>query len=178
MEAPVGLFNRLRDLCFGNLTTAGIGVRTIRNPQSAIRNPRRCQIEELEPRRLFAVDVAPHVLLGSVYFEEATGDDSKPDIIQVSFTGGAAGTTLNTLTINGDKRQGGLTDGDVFFDTAAGGLGAFQWDGMKIESANGFSVNGVTVVDGGTKIVFDLSGFDAGEKLIFSIDADEAQYVD
>ena len=67
------------------------------------------------------------MLLGSVYFEEATGDDSKPDIIQVSFTGGAAGTTLNKLTINGDKRQDGLTDGDVFFDTAAGGLGAFQY---------------------------------------------------
>src|SRR3954471_10820234 len=178
MEAPVGLFNRLRDLCFGNLTTAGIGVRTIRNPQSAIRNPRRCQIEELEPRRLFAVDVAPHVLLGSTYFEQSTGDDSLPNIIQVSFTGGAAGTTLNHLTINGDKRQDGLTDGDVFFDTAAGGIGAFKYNGLSIVSANGFTVNGVTVVDGGSQIVFDLSGFDAGEKLVFSVDADEAQFVD
>ena len=125
-----------------------------------------------------AADVAPHVLLGSVYFEEATGDDSKPDIIQVSFVGGAAGTTMNKLTIDGDKRQDGLTDGDIFFDTAAGGLGAFKYAGLKIESANGFTVNSVTVVDGGTKIVFDLTGFDAGEKLVFSIDADEAQYVD
>ena len=73
-----------------------------------------------------AGDARPQVLLGSVYFEEATGDDSQPDIIEVSFVGGAAGTTLNRLTINGDKQQDGLTEGDVFFDTAAGGLGAFR----------------------------------------------------
>ena len=125
-----------------------------------------------------AGDVVPHVLLGSVYFEEATGDDSQPDIIQVSFVGGAAGTTMNKLTINGDKLQDGLTDGDMFFDTAAGGIGAFKYGGLSIKSANGFTVNSVTVVDGGTKIVFDLTGFDAGEKLVFSVDADEAQYVE
>jgi protocatechuate 3,4-dioxygenase beta subunit len=124
-----------------------------------------------------AADV-PQVLLGSVYFEEATGDDSQPDIIEVSFVGGAAGTTMNKLTINGDKAQNGLTDGDVFFDTAAGGLGVFGFAGLKITSANGFTVNSVTVVDGGSQIVFDLTGFDAGEKLVFSVDADEAQYVE
>jgi protocatechuate 3,4-dioxygenase beta subunit len=174
----VGFFNSLRHLCFGNNGSLAQAERISRNFKAAARGPRRCQIEELEPRRLFAVDVAPHVLLGSTYFEEATGDDSKPDIIQVSFNGGAAGTTLNHLTINGDKRQDGLTDGDVFFDTAAGGLGAFQFDGLSIVSANGFTVNGVTVVDGGSQIVFDLSGFDAGEKLVLSVDVDEAQYVD
>ncbi|MCC7085888.1 MAG: hypothetical protein IT427_12875, partial [Pirellulales bacterium] len=146
-------------------------------PQPGLRIPRRCTLEELESRRLMAADVAPHVLLGSVYWEEATGDDSQPDILQVSFVGGAQGTTLNQITINGDKRQDGLTDGDIFFDTAAGGLGVFDYAGLNIVSANGFTVNGVTVTDGGTQIVFDLSGFDAGEKLVFSIDADEAQYV-
>ncbi len=175
----MGILGTIRDLCFGNTGPDSRAARAIHNSQSANRNPRRCQVEELEPRRLFAADgVVPHVLLGSVYFEEATGDDSQPDTIQVSFAGGAAGTTLNRLTINGDKRQDGLTDGDVFFDTAAGGLGAFHYDGLSIVSANGFTVNGVTVVDGGSQIVFDLSGFDAGEKLVFSVDADEAQYVD
>ncbi len=174
----MGILGTLRNLCLGNGQAAVQADRIARNFKSASRGPRRCQVEELEARRLFAVDVAPHVLLGSVYFEEATGDDSKPDIIQVSFTGGAQGTTLNKLTINGDKRQDGLTDGDVFFDTAAGGLGAFKYAGLSIVSANGFTVNSVTVVDGGTQIVFDLSGFDAGEKLVFSIDVDEAQYVD
>ncbi len=124
-----------------------------------------------------AADV-PQVLLGSVYFEEATGDDSRPDVIEVSFVGGAAGTTLDRLIIDGDKQGDGLTTGDIFFDTAAGGLGAFHHAGLSIVSAEGFTVNSVTVVDGGTRIVFDLTGFDAGEKLVFSIDADEAQYVE
>ena len=124
-----------------------------------------------------AGDVAPQVLLGSVYFEEATGDDSQPDMIQVSFDGGAAGTTLNRLVIDGDKLGDGLSTGDVFFDTADGGLGAFGDVGFSIVSTNGFTVNSVAVVDGGSQIVFTFSGFDAGEKLEFSLDADEAQFV-
>ena len=176
----MGLFNALRELCFRNppipMTTED-SPRSARKSKSAMRTSRRCQIESLEPRRLFATDVAPQVLLGSVYFEEATGDDSQPDIIEVSFVGGAAGTKLDRLVINGDKREDGLTDGDIFFDTAAGGIGAFEYRGLSITSANGFTVDSVTVVDGGTQIVFTLSGFDAGEKLVFSVDADEAQYV-
>jgi protocatechuate 3,4-dioxygenase beta subunit len=134
-------------------------------------------LEELEARRLLAADAVPQVLLGSVYFEEATGDDSQPDVIEVSFVGGAPGTTLNRVTINGDKHQNGLTEGDVFFDTAAGGLGAFDYEGLSIVSASGFTVSSVTVVDGGSQIVFNLSGFDAGEKLVVSVDADEAQFI-
>src|SRR6478735_8687930 len=174
----VGILGNLRHLCFGSNRSSAQAERISRNFKQTTRGPRQCQMEELEARRLFATDVVPHVLLGSTYFESATGDDSKPNILQVSFTGGAAGTTLNHLTINGDKRQDGLTDGDVFFDTAAGGIGAFKYNGLSIVSANGFTVNSVTVVDGGSQINFDLSGFDAGEKLVFSIDADEAQYVD
>ncbi|MFO0789857.1 MAG: SdrD B-like domain-containing protein [Pirellulales bacterium] len=173
----MGILGTLRHLCFGSNRSAQ-AERINRNFKQRPRGTRRCQMEELEARRLFATDVAPHVLLGATYFEEATGDDTKPDILQVSFTGGAAGTTLNQITINGDKRKDGLSDGDVFFDTAAGGLGAFSYDGLKIVSADGFTVNSVTVVDGGSQIIFDLTGFDAGEKLVFSVDADEAQYVD
>ena len=39
--------------------------------------------------------MAADILLGSVYFEEATGDDTAADIIQITFQGGAAGTTLD-----------------------------------------------------------------------------------
>src|SRR4051812_34143139 len=106
----VGIFNSLLDLCFG---PSEIVVNTPRprakgGPQKVGRRTRRCQIEELETRRLMAADTVPHVVLGSVYFEEATGDDSKPDVIQVTFKGGAAGTTLNKITISGDKRNDGL----------------------------------------------------------------------
>jgi serine-aspartate repeat-containing protein C/D/E len=186
----VGFLSTLLDICIGNVASGDVSVtaprvmsytgtpRTRKRRGLAIR-PRRCQVEALEPRRLMAGDLAPpEVLLGSIYFEEATGDDSQPDVIEVTFVGGAAGTALDRLVINGDKRQDGLTDGDIFFDTAAGGLGAFNFGGLSIKSANGFTVNNVTVVDGGSQIVFNLTGFDAGEKLIFAVDADEAQYVD
>ncbi|MEX0642795.1 MAG: SdrD B-like domain-containing protein [Pirellulales bacterium] len=178
----MGLYDALRDLFSGTdgaLRVDAARPKSLRTPHSALRTrPRRCQIEPLEPRRLMAADTVPQVLLGSVYFEEATGDDSAPDVLEVSFVGGADGTTLDRITINGDKKQDGLTEGDIFFDTTAGGLGAFAHGGLKITSANGFTVNSVTVVDGGSQIVFNLSGFDAGEKLVFSVDADEAQYVD
>ncbi len=183
----MGLFSTLRNFCFGKCETNIACLSEPGRPRprpgsgtsrlAARRIQRRCHIEALESRRLMAGDVAPQVLLGSVYWEEATGDDSQPDVIEVSFVGGAAGTRLNRLTINGDKHQNGLTEGDVFFDTAAGGLGAFEHGGLSIASAGGFTVTGVTVVDGGSQIVFAFDGFDAGEKLVFAVDADEAQFV-
>ncbi len=140
----------------------------------------RGHIEALEPRQMLAANglLTPQVLLGSVYFEEATGDDSAPDIIEVSYVGGAAGTTLDRIIISGDKGGDGLSAGDVFFDIADGGLGLFNAVGLKIESSDGFEVTGVTVVDGGTEIIINFSGFDAGEVLRFSIDVDEVQYVE
>ncbi len=98
-------------------------------------------------------------------------------MIQVSFEGGAAGTTLNRLVIDGDKLGDGLSTGDVFFDIENGGLGAFGDVGFSIVSHAGFTVTSVAVVDGGTQIVFTFSGFDAGEKFEFSLDVDEAQFV-
>jgi protocatechuate 3,4-dioxygenase beta subunit len=182
----VGFFNTLRNLCFGEQASlrgeAALPCpahTTTKAPAASARRRRQCQIEALEPRLLFAGDSAPEVLFGSVYFEEATGDDSQPDVLEVSFVGGAAGTSLDRLVINGDKREDGtLSEGDLFFDTAAGGLGAFLHGDLSIRSASGFTVNSVIVVDGGSQIVFNLSGFDAGEKLVFAVDADEAQFVD
>ncbi len=138
--------------------------------------PRR--VEHLEPRQLMAADlgVSSEILLGATYFEEATGDDTAPDVIQVSFEGGAVGTTLNRLVIDGDKSGDGASVGDVFFDTQSGGLGAFASVGLTVVSHEGFTIDGFTVVDGGSQIVFHTSGWDAGEKLVFSVDADEFQF--
>ena len=139
----------------------------------------RGQVEVLEPRQMLSSDgVVPDILLGSVYFEEATGDDSQPDVIEVTFVGGAEGTTLNSLVISGDKRLDGLTDGDIFFDTEDGGAGAFKAVGLSIVDATGITVESVSVVDGGTDIVITFSGFEAGESLKFSVDADELQFAD
>jgi serine-aspartate repeat-containing protein C/D/E len=195
----VGILSTLSELCFGrqivdegsrgrgrpgSLGRAGslgrrgsLGRLGSAGAQSAA--GRQCQIESLEPRTMLAAGgLVPNVVLGSVYFEEATGDDSQPDVIQVSFVGGAPGTTLERLVISGDKKGDGLTEGDVFFDTAAGGLGAFQHVGLSITSANGFTVDSVSVTDGGSQIELTFSGFDAGERLVFSIDADEAQFIE
>ena len=139
----------------------------------------RGQVEVLEPRQLLSGDgLAPEVLLGGVYFEEATGDDSQADVIQIGFVGGAQGTTLDRLVIDGDKRLDGLTDGDIFFDVEAGGAGAFEAVGLTVLSQDGFNITSVAVVDGGTDIVFTFSGFDAGEILEFSVDVDELQFAD
>ncbi len=149
------------------------------SPRQKRTRPVRGRVEQLEPRQLLAADgLVPEVLLGSVYFEEATGDDSQPDVIEVTFVGGAAGTTLDRLVISGDKRGNGLTDGDVFFDTEAGGLGAFKAVGLTVVDAEGFTIDSVTVSDGGTQIVIGFSGFEAGDSFKFSVDVDELQFAD
>ena len=131
---------------------------------------RRCGIEALEPRQFLAGDLH----LGSVYFEEASGDDSAGDRLEITFQGGAAGTQLKSLTINGDKLlDGGVTLGDIFFDTAAGGRGSFKPVPLSIASHDGFTITSVIVQDGSPLITFEFAGFDAGEKLVFDIDVDE-----
>src|SRR5262249_36181837 len=75
-------------------------------------------------------------------------------------------------------QNGKYSSGEVFFDIAAGGQGVIASSPVKIVQANGFTVNGIQVVDGGQQIVFNLSGFAAGDKLVFSIDVDEVQFVD
>ena len=67
--------------------------------------------------------LASDLLFGSVYFEEATGDDSAADVMLVTFVGGAEGTQLDRVIIDGDKKGDGLTEGDALFDTEAGGAG-------------------------------------------------------
>ena len=139
----------------------------------------RGHVELLEPRQLLAADLlAPEVLLGGVYFEEASGDDSQPDIIEVTFVGGAAGTTLDRLVISGDKRADGLTDGDIFFDISDGGLGAFRSVGLSVVESEGFTVTSIAVADGGSDLVFTFDGFEAGESFKFTVDADEMQFAD
>ncbi len=135
---------------------------------------RLCRFEEMEPRQYLAGDVH----LGAVYFEDATGDDSRGDSIQVTFEGGEPGTELTRLVIDGDKDGNGPSSGDIFFDTAPAGPGAFGSSPLTIVSAEGFQVLNFTASDGDSRITFDLAGFKAGMKLMFSVDTDEIQYVD
>jgi len=142
-------------------------------PHSNTRRLRICRFEEYESRQLMAADL--HV--GSVYYEQAAGDDLQPNLIQFKFEGGAAGTQLTQIVIDGDKDGQGISSGDVFFDTAPGGHGVFRSNPFKVVSSEGFTVKGVQVVDGGMRMVIDLEGFDAGELLVISVDVDEFQFV-
>lgn len=144
------------------------------------REARRTRIEQLEQRQLLAADglVPDDILLGGVYFEEATGDDSEGDILQISFVGGAPGTTLDRIVIDGDKTGNGLTASDIVFDIEEGGLGVFGSVPFSIVSAEGFAVTSVSVVDGGSQIIFEFDGFDAGEMFEFSVDVDEVNFLD
>ncbi len=151
-----------------------LGDHPFGDPHTSVRGLRICRFEEVESRRLMAADL--HV--GSVYYEQAAGDDTQPNILQFEFQGGAPGTQLTRIVIDGDKDGLGLSSGDVFFDTQPGGLGSFQSNPLHIVSHNGFQIVDTQVVDGGTRMVIDLSGFEAGEKLVLSVDVDEAQYVD
>jgi protocatechuate 3,4-dioxygenase beta subunit len=143
-------------------------------PHTKTRRLRICRFEECESRQLMAADL--HV--GSVYYEQASGDDLQPNLLQFKFEGGAPGTQLTQIVIDGDKDGKGISSGDIFFDTAPGGYGVFKSNPVKVVSSDGFTVKGITVVDGGMRMVIDLDGFDAGELLVLSIDVDEFQYVD
>jgi len=133
----------------------------------------RCSLDVLEERRLLAADI----YVGAVYYEGAEGDDATGDKFYITFQGGAPGTQLDRIVIDGDKEGNGLSNGDTFFDTSAGGLGAFGAFPFTQIQANGFTITNISVVDGGTQLILDFSGFDAGEQLVFSIDVDEQGFL-
>lgn len=146
-------------------------------PRTGLKAHHRCRLEQFESRRLMAVDaaIAP-IQLGSVYYEDSSGDDEAPDTLQFTFTGGAPGTQLTELTVDTDKFGDGLTIGDVFWDTASGGQGDFNSQPMLVVSQNGFNITGASLVDGGTLLKFTFTGFDAGETLTISVDVDEKSF--
>ncbi|HLA85705.1 MAG TPA: hypothetical protein VJL29_13015, partial [Thermoguttaceae bacterium] len=144
--------------------------RTTRHGHVAAPWLRRCRFEQMEQRQLLAVDVLP-IHIGGVYYEDANGDDLVADQFEITFEGGAPGTQLIELIIQTDKNSNGHRDeGECFFDTLPGGSGAFGSVGMQILEHNGFEVLGFTVEDGGDTLRITLSGFEAGETLLFSVD--------
>lgn len=128
----------------------------------------------MEPRCLLS---ASPINLGMVYYEEASGFDEQGDVFHLTFEGGAPGTQLTQLTIETDKLGDGLQIGDCFFDTAPGGLGAFGSAGLVIVSQEGVDSVEATVEDGGTTLTFQFQGFEAGDRLVFTIDVDEMGFL-
>ena len=143
---------------------------------------RKCRFELMEERRM--LDANP-LLLGAVYTEEDLGTDGHRDSLEITFDGGAAGAEITRLIIDGDQignfgNLPGFSSGDVFFDTVQGGLGADGAIalGTTVISPGGGRVVSTAVVDGTSLLTIDLAGFVAGDKLIVSIDVDEALVFD
>ncbi|MEX0820157.1 MAG: SdrD B-like domain-containing protein, partial [Pirellulaceae bacterium] len=139
---------------------------------------RRCRFELMEPRRMLNADP---IRVGAVYIEEDLGSDLHGDTFEVTFEGGAAGTELTRLIIDGDQSTPGFGVGDVFFDTIEGGFGAddaFPFTLNSFTSQNPNASVTATVTDGGSQLVLDFVGFQAGDKLVFSVDVDEVEDFD
>ncbi len=151
-----------------------LGNHRVDDAHNTVNGLRICRFEEVESRRLMAADL--HV--GASYYEPATGLDTVPNVFQIEFEGGAAGTQLTHLQINGSKDGSPLKFNDAIFDTASGGLGAYGFSPFHVVQSTGFQVTGVNVVDGGTALDLTFSGFQAGMKLVFTIDVDQVLYID
>jgi serine-aspartate repeat-containing protein C/D/E len=143
-----------------------------RSRQTRAERGRRCQFERMEERRLLAADL---IRIGVVYIEEDSGSDVHPDTFEIMFEGGAPGTELTRLVIDGDKGIPGLSLGDMIFDTIKGGIGADKAHPLKIVSSTGIDHVSWKVEDGSSLLIFEFRGFHAGEKLVFTIDVDEIQ---
>ena len=131
--------------------------------------------EAVEQRCLMAVDT---IHGGAVYVEQDVGSDVHGDLFQVTFRGGAPGTELRRVTIDGDQNIRGFGVGDVFFDTARSGLGAEESFAFTLAENAGIDEVRATVTDGQTRLVLEFVGFDAGESLSFTIDVDEVESYD
>lgn len=152
--------------------------------RSAFRSPaarkrsRSITLEAMEPRLLMTADP---IWVGGVYVEDDSGTDQHGDSFYITFEGGAPGTQLTRLVIDGDLNTPGFGLGDLFFDTVEGGLGADHASGFKITkltTANPNATVNVTVADGSTKLILDFTNFQAGDTLVFQIDVDEVQFYD
>lgn len=134
---------------------------------------RRCLFEAMEGRQLLA---ANPLFVGAVYIEEDFGNDDLGDTFVITFEGGAPGTQLTRVEIDGDKAPLGLSRGDMIFDTELGGLGAdgaFPFTLVSLLTKDPTATVRETVQDGSSLLVLEFTNFFAGDKLIFSIDVDE-----
>jgi protocatechuate 3,4-dioxygenase beta subunit len=122
---------------------------------------------------MLSVNVLP-IEVGAVYLEDAGGEDVVGDLFHVTFLGGADGTQMTQLEIDMDKDGDGVLDvGECIFDIDPTAPGAYGSVPFAVVENTGIDSLNVSVVDGGMTLVLTFTGFDAGDKLIFSIDVDE-----
>ncbi len=154
-----------------------LNIQRLDDAHSTVGRTRICRVEQFEPRMVMSGN-APQIIVGGTEYEQAAGNDTQPNVFVVTFEGGAAGTQLTHLEINGSKSGGPLFFNDAIFDTAAGGLGAYGYHPIQIISHDGFQVLDSTANDGSTLLSMDFSGFTAGMKLVFTVDVDQVIFID
>ncbi|HEV8695398.1 MAG TPA: hypothetical protein VGQ93_14640, partial [Lysobacter sp.] len=128
-------------------------------PTEDARRSRRGRFEALEDRRLMDADP---LKIGVTYVEQDGGSDLHGDTFEILFEGGAPGTEVTQLVINGDHGPAGLSVGDMIFDTIKGGLGADEAFGLQVASSTGIGNVSWQVSDGGMTLTFNFLGFNAG----------------
>ena len=149
--------------------------RRKRAKSATAQSSRHCRFEQMEERRVMTADP---IKVGVTYHEEDGGSDLHGDTFEVLYEGGADGTEMTRLEINGDQGQAGYSVGDMIFDTIKAGYGADEAFPLQIISSTGIDSVTWQLTDGGSKLVFQFTGFNKGEKLVFSVDVDEIQDFD
>ena len=88
---------------------------------------------------------------------------------------------MTRLTIDCDQDQPGFGLNDLFFDTGEGGRGAdhaFPFTIVSLTTRDPEASVVATVADGQSLLTLDLQGFQAGDRLVFSIDVEEVEQFD
>ncbi len=136
---------------------------------------RRSSLETFEQRKLLS---ASPIWVGGVYVEEDMGSDLHSDTFYITFRGGAEGTQLKRIVIDGDQGLPGLDRGDMFFDTKPGGFGSDEshdFTIVQLVTANPNARVRAFVEDGSTMLILEFENFEAGDLLVFTIDVDEVE---
>jgi protocatechuate 3,4-dioxygenase beta subunit len=157
-------------------------------PHTTSSSLRICRFEEMEERQLMtatpatttAADpvvtpsfTAPPLHVGVVWWDPACGcfGTNTPSDVQISFEGGAAGTQLDQVVIDGSKLDGALQPDDILFD-AVGGGGPGTKSPISIVSDTGFTVDNIVENANSTQLIISLTGFTAGDVLELHVNTD------
>lgn len=140
----------------------------------------RPTLEQLESRCPFAADT---LQVGIIYLEEDIGSDRQGDRFELTFSGGAQDSQLMSVTLDSNLESASFGVGDNIFDTiefATPGdrYGADHAFAFHVVSSDGIGSVRAIVTDGSSLLRLEFEGFEAGDRLVFSIDVDEIEEFD
>ncbi|MDA0658209.1 MAG: carboxypeptidase regulatory-like domain-containing protein [Planctomycetota bacterium] len=140
----------------------------------------RSGLEQLEARCPFAADT---LQVGMVYLETDIGSDLQGDRFELTFSGGAEGSQLTSVLLDSNMEPSAFGVGDNIFDTIEFGTSGDKYGAdhafpFQIISSDGIGSVRAIVTDGSSLLRLEFVGFEAGDRLVFSIDVDEIEEFD